>query len=161
MSIYSPLQCYQDSIGTGKINFGLDEETRNLYNGSSMKNNNGLLLTDDGHCVGYLFNFTGNGIFSPDGKVEVTQEQVDKHNTLLAEAEIKGLDECCEVGQHGTFYYVNGRVQTFTGVIVAEGSKVRQSGQVITFSRNVGGIKKVFRGRLQKNADCFNFKRVS
>ena len=134
-------------------------KTSTIYN--MIENHNGLLVKD-GQCLGYLFNFTGHGVFSPDGIASsITPEQVDTHNAVLAQAEIKGLDDCCEVGQHGTFYYINGRVQTFTSAIVAEGCSVRKAGQVITFARNVGGIKKVFRGRLQKDADCFNFKRIS
>lgn len=119
-----------------------------------MTNDCGLLIKD-GHCVGYLFNFQGHGTFSPDGKVEVTQEQMDTHNRLLSEGEIKGLDECCQIGQCGTFYYVKGQVQTFVGVVVCESPRVR--GNVLTFTRK----GKTFRGRLQADADCFNFKRIS
>ena len=106
-------------------------------------------------CVGYLFNFQGHGIFAPDGKVEVTQEEMDIHNKFLAQGEIKGLDEQCQVGQGGTFYYIGGKIQTFTGEIVS--SNVRVNGKTITFRRN----GKSFRGRLQKDADCFNFRRVA
>jgi len=118
-------------------------------------NNHGLLV-NDGTLVGYLFNFQGHGIFSPDGKVEVTAEQVDTHNRLLADAEIKGLDDNCQVGQRGTFYYVKGQVTTFTGNVVASPSLVRVNGKSITFQRGT----RLFRGTLQKDADCFNFKRI-
>lgn len=41
--------------------------------------------------MGYLFNFEGHGVFSPDGKVNISPKEVDAHNKALAEAEIKGL----------------------------------------------------------------------
>lgn len=122
--------------------------------------NLGSLITyeQDGkrYCLGYLFDFTGHGIFSPDGKVEVTKEQADTHNRLLAEGELKGLDENCQVGMHGTFYFIGGKVQTWTGVLVSERVILSPGGRGITFYRN----GKTYRGRLPKDADCFNFKRI-
>lgn len=117
-------------------------------------NDNGLFI-QDGACLGYLFNFGQRGVFSPDGKVEITAEAADAHNRLLGEAELLGLDQNCQVGQGGTFYYIRGLVQTWAGLLVSD--KVKKAGSSITFSRN----GKVFRGRLQKDADCFNFRRVS
>ena len=123
-----------------------------------IKNNGGLLtMEQEGKevCLGYLFNFgTERGIFSPDGKTEVTAEEAEIHNKVLSEAELKGLDENCQIGQHGTFYYVKGKVTTFMGTVVSE--LVRVSGKVITFRRQ----GKVYAGRLQKDADCFNFRRT-
>ena len=105
-------------------------------------------------ALGYLIDFTGHGIYSPDGKIEVTKQEMDAHNAALAMAELKGLDENCQVGQRGTFYYSGGKVSTFTGAIVSENVFVQ--GKSITFTRN----GKQFKGILQKDADCFNFKRV-
>ena len=112
-------------------------------------NDNGLFVG-----LGYLFDFPGRGVFSPDDKVEVTPEQAEKHNAILSQAEIDGLDNC-QIGQWGTFYYVNNQVRTWVGQVVSD-----------TIWRNGNGIKfeykdKMFRGRLQKNADYFNFKRIS
>lgn len=130
----------------------------------SSLNGIGSLITrtgSDGHeyCLGYLMDFTGHGIFSPDGKVDITREQMDAHNKALEQGELKGLDDNCRIGQHGTFYYVNGTVQTFLGTKVNDtirlgGSNKRRS---ITFTRK----GKTFRGILRKDADCFNFKRIS
>lgn len=126
-------------------------------------NRNGGLLTyrvagqDKDTCLGYLFDFTGHGVFDPIfGKVEVTHEEADAHNKALSEAELKGLDNC-QVGQGGTFYYVNGAVQTFVGTPVTFPSLVKVNGNTITFQRGM----RIYRGRLQKDADCFNFKRIS
>ncbi len=108
-------------------------------------------------CLGYLMNFEGHGIYEPSaGKVDVTKDEAEKHNQCLSAAEIKGLDENCQVGQHGTFYYTKDKgVHTFIGTVVStEYSKV---GRTITFTRN----GKIFRGRLPNDSDYFGFKRVS
>ena len=121
--------------------------------------NDGGLLIDEGRgcCVGFLFNFEGHGIFSPDGRVEaITPEQAETHNKLLSEALITGLDTNCEVGQGGTFYYSPTKgVTTWVGTLVS--NNVTVHGQSIKFSRN----GKRFRGRLRKDADCFNFRRIA
>jgi hypothetical protein len=124
-----------------------------------MRNDNGLLVIDqpDGkaQCVGCLFDFTGHGIFSPDGKVEISKDEADIHNRLLAEGEIDGLDQNCAIGQGGTFYWSPARgVTTWTGVKVAD---YTINGRSLTFRR----AGKVYRGRIQKDADCFNFRRVA
>jgi hypothetical protein len=122
-----------------------------------IRNDNGLLVNEeDGRLVGYLFNFQGHGIFAPDGKVEVTPAEMETHNRLLSEAEIKGLDENCQVGQGGMFYYnqKENTVKTFTGTVVS--SEVTVKGNSITFMRG----RKKYSGRLQKDADCFNFRRT-
>lgn len=107
-------------------------------------------------CLGYLMDFTGKGIYSPDGQVEITSEHAKAHNEALSKAELDGLDNNCQIGQCGTFYYSknSNQVTTFIGTVVAVHVTVR--GQVITFKRN----SKTYRGRLQKDADCFNFKRI-
>jgi hypothetical protein len=114
-----------------------------------------ITIAETNTCLGYLLDFAGRGVFSPDGKVEITKEQADTHNRLLAEAEIAGLDRC-EIGQWGTFYWSPQKgVTTWTGVKVANYT-LNQSQTVLTFRRG----EKVFRGRLKKDADCFNFKRI-
>jgi len=119
-----------------------------------MKIDNGMIMLDDEHCAGYLFDFTGHGIFGPDGKLDVTAEQAETHNRLLSEAELLGLDQNCQVDQYGTFYYTNSKVTTWLGTVVSEDMTVH--GKTITFRRS----GKVYRGRLQKDADCFNFRRI-
>lgn len=123
-----------------------------------LRNDNGLFIVveEDGSesCLGYLFNFQGHGIFAPTGKLDITPQQAETHNKMLSEGELLGLDKC-EVGQWGTLYHnsTKGVVVNFIGTVVAP---AQVKGQSITFQRN----GKTFRGRLQKNADCFNFKRV-
>jgi hypothetical protein len=120
-------------------------------------NDNGLLI-EDGRCVGYLMHFEGKGVYDPNkGKRDITPEDAKKHNELLAQGEILGLDKC-EIGQWGTFYLkaLTGiwQVQTWTGALVS--ADVVKNGRVIIFRRN----GRVYRGIEQKEADCFNFKRV-
>lgn len=58
------------------------------------ENDNGLYVdksTDPPTCCGYMINFDGKGVFSPDGKVQVSGEGVDTHNRLLADAEWAGM----------------------------------------------------------------------
>lgn len=127
-------------------------------------NEGGLLVqVHDGsrQCVGYIFNFQGHGAFAPDGKItisgrEITQSEIDTHNRCLSEGEIKGLDENCQVGQGGTFYFSPKKgITTWVGVKVADYTLNAQQ-SVVTFRR----AGKRYRGRLQKDADCFNFKRI-
>src|SRR5271157_1783495 len=118
-----------------------NEETRNRA--LALKDNLGMLVEETSNTVlGYLFEFHGRGIFSPSGKVEITAQQADVHNRLLSRGEILGLDENCQVGQHGTFYYRSGSVITWVGELVSD--SVTVNGQVITFQRN----GKVFRGQI-------------
>jgi hypothetical protein len=130
---------------------------------TSLKNLGSLITVTGGdgheHCLGYLIDFKGHGIFSPNGKVDITKEQMDAHNKALEEGELKGLDEGCKVGQCGTFYYINGTVQTFLGTKVNETIRLGGSNKrrTITFTRK----GKTFRGILRKDADCFNFKRIA
>ena len=120
-----------------------------------LKNDHGLFLDARSNTVlGYLFEFSGRGVFSPDGKVGVTGEEATAHNKLLSQGEILGLDQNCQIGQCGTFYYRAGSVVTWLGELVSDHVTVR--GQVITF-RLAG---KAFRGRLYKDAECFHFRRI-
>src|SRR3990172_4210327 len=75
------------------------------------------LLRHNGRIVGYLFDFGGQGVYSPDGHTQYRPDQVDAHNAALAQAELRGLDEACQGGQCGPFY-LNPKVgvTTFTGV---------------------------------------------
>lgn len=128
-------------------------------------NDNGLLVqVEDGNrqCVGCIFNFQGHGMFAPDGKItisgrELTQSEIDTHNKTLSEGEIKGLDDNCQIGQRGTFYLSPKiGITTWMGVKVADYTLNPQQ-TVVTFSR----AGKTYRGRLQKDGDCFNFKRIA
>lgn len=117
-------------------------------------NHDGLLVGGDGKLVGYLFKFDGKQ-FSPRGDktVGISDEVARRHNEMLAEGEILGL-EASEIGQGGTFYWTCGRVQTWMGSVVSE--NVKLNGRSLTFWRK----GKMFRGRLQKDGDMFNFRRV-
>lgn len=122
----------------------------------NITNNNGLLCEEKtNRCLGYLINFDGRGVFSPDGKVEVTPEHAKRHNEILSQGEIKGLDDYCQVGQGGTFYFIGGEVKTFIGDVVSSDCKVK--GKMLYFARK----GKRYRGIIQKDVDCFNFKRVA
>lgn len=75
----------------------------------AIRNDNGLLIDARSNTVlGYLFNFSGHGVFSPDGKVQITPHEANIHNKCLSRAEVLGLDNACRVGQRGTLYLVMG-----------------------------------------------------
>ena len=124
--------------------------------------NIGSLITIKGTdaCLGDLMYFDGHGTYDPDhGLVPVSKEEADTHNKLLDEARLDGLDRNCEVGQ-GSFFYFTGKapdrkVTTFVGTVVS--TDVRVNRQSITFVRK----GKTFRGRLCKDADSFNVRRVA
>jgi hypothetical protein len=129
----------------------------NNMNTQTTFENLGSLITiaNTNNCLGYLMNFSGHGIFDASlGKVDITPEQADIHNRLFDQAMIKGLDTC-QIGQCGTFYWGGNCVKTFMGTVVSYA--VTHAGQSVTFKVK----EKTFRGRLQKDADCFNFKRIS
>lgn len=57
---------------------------------------NGLITTGPDSCAGYIFNFTGHGAFDPSGKLkvgdlELTQEQIGRHNQVLTDAEYAAM----------------------------------------------------------------------
>ena len=121
--------------------------------------NIGSLITIKGTktCLGPLFAFSSGNIFDATyGKVPITKEESEAHNKAFDKAIVEGLDENCQIGQVGTFYYNDGEktVKTFNGTLVS--SNVRRSGKVVTFFRN----GKIFRGQMRKDAECINFKRV-
>lgn len=122
----------------------------------------GSLLTWKGtdECLGSLLHADGHGTFDPTyGRVDVSKEDADAHNKALDEAMLKGLDENCEVGQGGCFYYhavanSPGVVTTFLGTVVAPVHE--KTTRVIRFIR----ANKVYRGVLRPTMDLFSFKRV-
>ena len=125
--------------------------------------NRGSLLTyqEDGRerCFGYLFDAPGHGIYEPTfGRLEVSSDEARRHNQLLSQAEIQGLDEHCVVGMRGLLYTKqhNGQrwVVTWLGEEVSR--EVRIRGQVLTFQRH--GM--TFRGRLRQHEDAFVFQRI-
>ena len=108
--------------------------------------------------LGYIISFDGTTFCPNSGQWKgISPEEKDAHNKALSECELEGLDNRCGIGQGGTFYLTPNslRVTTFTGTIVS--TDVSINGSSITFARN----GKTFRGRLQKDADCFNFRRIS
>ena len=122
--------------------------------------NLGSLITIAGTntCLGHLMDFHERGVYDAEhGKVEVTPEQAKIHNECLDKAMLDGLDNQCQIGQCGTYYFTNGKVTTFCGTLVSDKVQLTPSKKGITFLRN----GKQYRGRLQKDADCFNFKRIS
>jgi hypothetical protein len=58
---------------------------------------NGLIVsgsTDCPQCTGYIFDFSGHGAYEPNGKIgnlELTREQIDTHNKLLAQIEREAM----------------------------------------------------------------------
>ena len=110
-------------------------------------------------CLGYLFEFSGHGIFEPTfGKTKVSSEEATAHNRLLSQAQIQGLDNNCAVGMGGSFYAKKENGQTIVVTWLGEeiSRDVRVQGSVITFQRK--GM--TFRGRLRPSEDCFFFKRI-
>jgi len=125
-------------------------------------NDNGLLTfkneSGETQTLGYLFDFTGHGIYDPTlGKVDVQKSEVETHNKTLDEMLLNGLDQNCEIGQGYTFYWSEKPllVKTFIGTLVSD--RVEKNGRSITFYRE----GKTYRGREQKDVECFNFRRVS
>ena len=128
---------------------------------NNLTNNGGVLCFKDrgvDYHLGYLFSVDGKTFCPNTGSwAGISPEEQDAHNQALSNAELEGLDNRCEIGQGGAFYLTPNpsRVTTFVGTVVS--SDVFINGQSITFSRK----GKTFRGRLQKDADCFNFTRIS
>jgi hypothetical protein len=104
--------------------------------------------------------FKDKGIFDATlGKVEVTPEEANIHNAALDKALIEGLDNQCQVGQMGTFYFDKNKnlVHTWSGTPVSDKVHLSAGGKRLTFLRN----GKQYRGILRRDADSFNFKRIS
>lgn len=122
--------------------------------------NLGSLITIRGtdQCLGYLMEISGKGVYEPSlGKVDITSEHVFAHNEALDRALLKGLDETCEIGQSGFFYYHLGTktVRTFLGTLVSD--QIRRNGKSLTMSR----ANKVYRGVIRKNSELISLKRIA
>jgi len=128
----------------------------------ALDNLGSLITYKDGYedrCLGFLMHFPGHGVYDASlGKIAVTAEQAQTHNRLLDEALLKGMDENCQVGKGGSFYvgHHEGRtaIKTFLGTLVS--ADVSTNGHSLTFRRK----GKTFRGRMSKQHDLFNFRRV-
>jgi len=120
--------------------------------------NFGSLITVKGTdtCLGDLMNFPGHGVFDPNhGRVDVPPQHAGAHNQALDNARLKGMDENCQVGQTGYAYWSGNCVKSFLGTVISYA--VKRVGQTVTFHRGL----KVFRGRLPKDGEAFNFRRVA
>jgi hypothetical protein len=111
-------------------------------------------------CLGDLIHFEGKGVFCPvNGRVPISPSDAKVHNEAFDKAKLEGLDNNCEVGMHGMFYYTDGKVTTFLGTQVNEG-RITTSGEkrkTIYFTRK--GMK--FKAVLRKEQDLINAKRIS
>lgn len=110
------------------------------------------------HTLSYVFNFSGHTFCPATGKYNgLPKEVIDKHNSALSSAEIANLDNYCEIGQQGTFYYSEQTksVNTWNGEVVSTDITVFK--QRIVFHRN----GKSYEGTLHKEEDCFSFTRIS
>jgi hypothetical protein len=121
--------------------------------------NLGSVITIKGtdQCLGDLVYFPEYGVFDPTlGKVDIDPKYVDPHNTALDLAKLGGMDKLCEIGQSSYAYFRKDppQVVTFIGTNIAD--HVIKTGKTITFHR----AGKVYRGRLQKDSDVFNFTRI-
>lgn len=135
-----------------------------------IESDNGLLRDRD-RIVSYLVAHNGV-VFSPDGRLQgVTPEQIEAHNEALDKLLIAQLD-ASRIGDRGTLYVRDGicvlnnagiktyqyRVQTWLGETVALAVSSNTS---ITFRRTLAdGTRGVFRGRLRKDGNAFNYRRV-
>jgi hypothetical protein len=111
-------------------------------------------------CVlGYLMDFQDKGVFSPDGKVEVTPDECRIHNAALEKAELEGLDKNCKVGMTGALYLIERdkrpTVQTFLGTVVSDDVTIKRG--KVSFTRK--GM--CFTGRVDSESDLFRFKRTA
>lgn len=123
-----------------------------------LKNRGGLFTYEDKGqetCLGSLIWHPEHGCFDANfGKISgITEEEARTHNEALDKGLIEGLDRC-EVGQWGSFYYIDGKIKTFMGHLVSEDVTVK--GRVITFRRN----DRTYRGELEPDSELFFFERV-
>jgi hypothetical protein len=116
-------------------------------------------------CLGYLMNFKGKGIYEPTfGKVDVTDDEAEKHNAALSEAEVEGLKERCEIGQGGNFYVAKQaddryEVRTWIGTVIALTSHKMKNGKRAKLTFFIG--EKRFEGWLSPTNDVVFFKRIA
>ena len=114
-------------------------------------NNGGLLM---GPWRFWIPVTSGAGV--SHGTVHCTAEEAKEHNRVLDEAMLKGLDDNCQVGQCGTFYYCgDGQVTTFCGTVIALAARYGKVG--IVFVRK----GRTFKGRISKHAQCVTFMRTA
>jgi hypothetical protein len=122
------------------------------------ENHDGLLVQPGTtQCLGNLF-VVQEGVFDPElGRIDTTHEEAERHNGILDQALIEGLDTC-EIGDEGAFYLEgkpgNFRVTTWLGNVVSD--DVTLTRQMVTFRRN----GKVFQGKLIEDGNLFLFKRI-
>lgn len=138
-----------------------------------------LIICNEGtpreELLGFLIHSPDHGVFdSTHGKVDVTPEEAAIHNKLFSTALIEGLDERCQIGEGGLFYFHKGRSQaadplkrvphvvTFEGDVVAalghpDCSEFRVGTQNVTFVRK----GKSFRGRLKTTEESLFIKRIA
>lgn len=66
-----------------------------------------IMVRGEERCLGYLIHREDKGwTYDSDyGRVDVSKEHAEIHNRELTKALLQGLDETCEVGQYGVFYY--------------------------------------------------------
>lgn len=62
--------------------------------------------------MGYIFNSKEHGAFSPDGKVAMTDAEIEQHNNTL---EAQELAAWAEKPEHFCAYVVGWELRTFTG----------------------------------------------
>ena len=121
-----------------------------------LHNKGSLITVTRPACLGFLIDFQDRGVYDAElGRVDVTPEEAKTHNALLSKAQIDGLDQNCEVGMGGTFYFIDGKIQTWTGELVSR--YVQRDGNTVIFDRN----GKRFQGELDPEADCFSFERIA
>lgn len=124
--------------------------------------NFGSLITIKGtdQCLGDLMHFTGRGTYDPTlGLVPVTKDEADAHNKALDSMRLEGMDANCQIGQ-GSFAYYTGKgvVTTFLGTVVSDDVTLRGNQRLSIVFKRAG---KVYRGRLSREYDSFNFRRVA
>ena len=96
----------------------------------AFENGTVFILCKDGEKVacGYLMSFEGKGIYSPDGKVEVTKEQLTEHNNNLQVRELETLKKY----NKGVLYLTEtgnreGLVSQWAGNVIARGVPLKKS----------------------------------
>lgn len=121
------------------------------------KDEGGLLTYEkDGanYCLGYLMDFEGHGIYdATHGRVEVDPEAAERHNKVLDEMVVKGLDEQCQVGQGENLYVSGTTIKTWLGTVLGEAVKIKSA---YTFTRN----GKRFIGRPKAGDEVAFFMRI-
>jgi hypothetical protein len=121
-----------------------------------------IVFGNENQCLGDLMHFQGHGTFDPYyGRVDVTKEEAEIHNKAFGQARLEGLDKNCKVGQGSSAYLTRNKgtqrceVTDFVGTVIS--TDVNISTTTITFRRK--GM--TFRGKMRKDSDNFNYRRVS